>query len=389
MININKPGKKDQMTKHERVMATLEFKDTDRVALFDLMENDGIIEYFSARKLKAPENTEYNLKVVCEAISNCLDLTRSVYAPRVSDTIKTELGFVIRQEKWTSWIVKRPFSNNKEIKEFIKRLIEEVNNSNRHSRWNYFGSSGYDKKDNEELYKIKEWTSGTVIFADESPVGLDTLMDMLGIDRFSIIYNEEPELVSECLEVLCEHEVQRIKLAANPDFSPVVLVYCDLAYKGGLIFSPAFLRKEFFPRLKRIVDAWHGFDMKCIFHSDGNYMEVMDDFIASGLDGINPIEPLSGWELIDVRKKYPSLVLMGNIDVSQLLSNGSPEEVKKAVKKAIDDIYPGGGLLLGSSTELGPYVDPYNYINMNLFAREYSRIDPFTPRDLEEISVEI
>ncbi len=390
MANFNLINSKDEMTKRERIENTLNFEKTDRVAIFDLMENPGAIEYFSGQKLKSPKrNNNYNLKIICKAIGNSLDATRSVYSPRVNRTYKNNLGFIIRQERWTSWIEKRPFKNMNEIKEFIKNLMKKVKNSNPYNKWNYYGEEGYDKITRNGFSKIQEMISDTVLFQDESPVGLDTIMDMIGIDKLSLLYADKPELVSECLEVLCNHEVKRIELVANPGLSPLVLPYCDLAYKGGLIFSPQFLRKEFFPRLKRITDKWHEYDTKCIFHSDGNFIEVMDNFVKAGVDGINPIEPIAGWDLIDVRIKYPKLVLMGNIDVSQLLSFGTVEKVKRTVKKEIDDIYPTGGLILGSSTELGPYLNPVNIITMILFAKEYSRIKPFKPRDINEVNIKI
>ncbi len=52
-----------------------------------------------------------------------------------------------------------------------------------------------------------------------------------------------------------------------------------------------------------------------------------------------------------VRGRYPDLVLTGGIDVSQLLTFGTPEEVREACRQAI--LATGGrGYLMGSSTEL-------------------------------------
>ncbi len=386
---INQINSKDEMTKLERVIATLNFEATDRVAIFDLMENPGAIEYFSGEKLKSyenPKNDEYNLKLVCKAISNSLDLTRSVYAPRKNITFKNDLGFTIRQEAWTSWIEKRPFCNLKEAKEFVKSLIKLIKKSDRMSQWNYFGETGYDKTLLQDFKKIKKFVNGTVVFLSESII-LTTLYGMLGVDNFSYIYLENPDIISECLEELTNHEIERVKLIADPSLSPITLVADDIAFKGGLIFPPDLLKKELFPRLKKIVKTYHDYGLKCIFHSDGNFMQVLDDLVDTGIDGVNPIEPLAGWDLIDVRERYPRLVLMGNIDVSQLLSFGTTSEVKKAVKKAIDNIYPTGGLILASSSELGPYLNPENVIVMNLFAKEYSRIKPFKPREIDEIKV--
>jgi uroporphyrinogen decarboxylase len=129
-----------------------------------------------------------------------------------------------------------------------------------------------------------------------------------------------------------------------------VLTYGDIAYKGRLIHSPAFLQAEFYPRLKRLNDAWHEHGIRCLFHSDGYLMDAMDDLIAAGIDGLNPIETVAGMSLREVRARYGQrLFLAGGIDMSQLLSNGSPEEVRQVCRQAIEDAYPG--FFMGSTTE--------------------------------------
>ncbi|MCL5072251.1 MAG: hypothetical protein M1308_15375 [Actinobacteria bacterium] len=50
-----------------------------------------------------------------------------------------------------------------------------------------------------------------------------------------------------------------------------------------------------------------------------------------------------------------------------------------------DDIYPTGGYILASCTEIHPAVKPENAITMILFGREYSRASLFKPRDVEEV----
>ena len=116
---------------------------------------------------------------------------------------------------------------------------------------------------------------------------------------------------------------------ADPALSPVALVFADMAGTDQLMFSPRFLRKEFFPRLVKLVAAWHEHGIKVIFHSDGNLRAVLDDFKQAGIDGINPLEPLSSMYAGDIHKAYPDRVLMGGIDVSQLLPMGSEAEVAR------------------------------------------------------------
>jgi uroporphyrinogen decarboxylase len=155
---------------------------------------------------------------------------------------------------------------------------------------------------------------------------------------------------------------------ADASLSPVVLTYGDIAAKGSLLHAPAWLRREFYPRLKRINDAWHEHGIKCLFHSDGYLMEALDDLMACEIDGLNPIETVAGMSLKDVRDRYPRLFLAGGIDMSQLLSNGTPEEVRQVCRQAIRDAYPG--YLMGSTTESDNSCKLENLLAMFEVSRE-------------------
>ncbi|HWQ54502.1 MAG TPA: uroporphyrinogen decarboxylase family protein [Bryobacteraceae bacterium] len=151
---------------------------------------------------------------------------------------------------------------------------------------------------------------------------------------------------------------------ADSTLSPVALVFADQADKNQTLFSPAFLRREFFPRLRKLVEAWHSHGIKVIFHSDGNLWRVLDDFMAAGIDGLNPLEPLSHMYAGDVRRCYHDWILMGGIDASQLLVFGSEEGVRAAVRKTVSDAGANGRLWLGSSTEIHPAVPVRNALAM-------------------------
>jgi len=63
----------------------------------------------------------------------------------------------------------------------------------------------------------------------------------------------------------------------------------------------------------------------CIKHSDGNLMKILDMIIETGIDGINPIDPIAGMDIQKIKKMYGgSVCIIGNIDCGNLLTNGTP-----------------------------------------------------------------
>ncbi len=351
----------DSMTARERVEVTLRGGVPDRVPIFDLIQNIELIEAVTGEKF-TPAN---GLDLLCRTIGERLDITRGISAPAEEKTVRHADGFVYKQEWWTTWLIERPFRDVEGLLDYVRRNIEELHNRQPGDMWtfagkgNVWGESGQSPK--EQFLRLQEKVGeNTVLFPNESPVGLDTAHIRAGLELFSYAYAEEPETISAWLEALNDAEIQRVHESADASLSPVALVYADQADKNQTLFSPAFLRREFFPRLKKLVDAWHSHGVKVIFHSDGNLWAVLEDLRKCGIDGLNPLEPLSHMYAGDVRKSYPDWVLMGGIDASQLLPFGSEEEVRCAVRRTIRDAGANGRLWLGSSTELHPAIPARN-----------------------------
>ena len=134
----------------------------------------------------------------------------------------------------------------------------------------------------------------------------------------------------------------------------------DLAFKTGPFFSPAVFREFFVPGMRRVADAIH---LPWIFHSDGYLFPILDDLLALGITGLNPIEPLS-MDIFELKRDYGDrLCLVGNIDVDTL-SRGTPEQVREEVHRKILALAPGGGYVASSSNTVPEYVKPENFAAM-------------------------
>src|ERR1039458_8297998 len=356
---------RDRMTARQRIECTLRGELPDRVPVFDLIQHVPLIEYVTGERI-TPQN---GLDLLCKTIGERLDITRGIAPPAEEKLIHQADGFVYKQEWWTTWCVERPFSDVQGLLDYIPRNIEELHNRRFGDMFTFAGKSNVwgasSKSPREQYLELQEKVGeNTVIFPNESPVGLDTAHVRAGLDLLSYAYAENPQLVSDWLEALNWAEIQRVHETADAALSPVALVYSDIAGTSELMFSPKFLRQEFFPRLTKLVAAWHEHDVKVIYHSDGNLWAILEDFQKAGIDGINPLEPLSNMYAGDIHKAYPHWILMGGIDVSQLLPFGTEAEVRAAVRKTISDTGSTGRLWIGSSTEIHPGAKLENVLAM-------------------------
>jgi uroporphyrinogen-III decarboxylase len=372
-----KPHPGDTMTARERILGALNGTPVDRVPIFDIIQHIELCEHVTGQKV-TPQN---GLDLLLATIGECLDMTRGVaaLAPPAPDKVwQDDEGFVYRAEWWTQWIVERPFVDTRGYLEYVRRLLDQLADLPADSLYTFFGRHDVwarDSEDPQDHYRrLQERLGDVLLLPSESPVGLDTAYHRAGLEQFVYGYAEEPELVSQLLEALYQHEVRRVHRCADAALAPVALVYADLANKHGPMFSPAFLRLEFFPRLRGLVDAWHAHGVKVIFHSDGDYRALLDDVQGAGVDGVNPVEKLERADhLRETRAGWPGLAMVGGIDCSNLLPFGTPDEVRAAVRHALEVTRPGGRYVLGSTTELHPACDLRNILTMWDAALEYGR----------------
>jgi hypothetical protein len=115
-------------------------------------------------------------------------------------------------------------------------------------------------------------------------------------------------------------------------------------------------------------------NIPCLKHTDGNIWSIFDMLIETGITGIHPIDPTSGMDIGEVKARYGDLIcLIGNIDCGHLLTSGTTDEVRSAVKECISKAWKGGGFICTSSNSIHSGVRPENYIAMIEAIKEYGQ----------------
>jgi uroporphyrinogen decarboxylase len=201
-----------------------------------------------------------------------------------------------------------------------------------------------------------------------------TVWETMGLETFALSIYENPDLVGAIFERVCSLITHMFDSMAGMDWVEALWYSDDIAYSAGLIVSPDILRTYFFPSLQHIGQLARGRGIPLIYHSDGVLWDVMEDIIASGVSALHPVEP-SSMDIMEVKERVGDrLCLCGSIDLD-LLARGDTEEVRRLVKKRLNDIAPGGGFCIGSSNSVPEYVKVDNYLAMVEASLEYGGYD--------------
>jgi len=364
-----------EMIKEERVVCALSLEEADRVPLYDLISNLRVLEYYAEQ----PINLENADKVVPLAVSRALDMTR-VWLPQPLGKRVDERGFVYeRKEPFNEWLVDRPFHTIEETISFIKDDIERLES------WEPPNKEEQERQLQDRL-RMKEKYQGTVLPASTTSEALSTAYTLLGLDLFIYLENEEPQLVKRWLEVLHQQTMTRLSSEKSCyKVSPVAWIFDDIAYKGRLMFSPAYLREHnVFQHIADICDIYHSYGLKVIFHSDGYIRPIIPDLIAAGIDALAPVEIGAGMSLKELKTTFGNQVaFVGGIDLRKLRF-GTVEEVRQTILDTLAIMAPGGGFILGSdSEELLDVLPLENVIAMHETTKECGRypIGKFFPKN--------
>ena len=92
-----------------------------------------------------------------------------------------------------------------------------------------------------------------------------------------------------------------------------------------------------------------------------------------GVDILNPIEPaVKGMDPAILKASFGErLTFHGGISQQQVLSKGTPDQVKEEVKQRIRELGCGGGYILAAAQTIVPEVPAENIVEMFRAARQY------------------
>ena len=169
---------------------------------------------------------------------------------------------------------------------------------------------------------------------------------MRGMEDVCLDLSLHPKFVEQLLDGLANHILGTMKiLFERYDFEGVA-VSDDYGTQHGLLMSPAQWRHFVKPRLKKIYALAKKNKRTVFHHSCGNVVEIIPDLIDIGLDVLHPIQP----EAMDVpalkREFGKSLTFSGGVRTQDLLPFGTPDDVRKEVRRLKKTMGKGGGYIL-------------------------------------------
>ena len=157
--------------------------------------------------------------------------------------------------------------------------------------------------------------------------------------RFEAPLAKEMEDIAETLDLLKGFEID------------LIMITEDVAYTGGLYFSPEVFRKVLVPFYSSLVSRISSTRIALGWHSDGDVSPLLADLVECGLRFFS-LEP-ECVDLLKFKQTYRSRVsLVGGIRAAWLAGKQLDQDEQRHYLFEIDALLKEGGLILASSCGL-------------------------------------
>ena len=201
------------------------------------------------------------------------------------------------------------------------------------------------------------------------------LRSLAGPEGILYMFYDAPALVHEMMQTwftLADAVITR-----HQEYLPIDELFLaeDICYNHGPLISPDMIREFLFPYYKQLISNMKARQLDKSRHmyiqidTDGDCRPVIELYQEIGMDYLSPFEVASGCDVVDLRKKYPALLMRGGID-KRVLAEG-----KEAIDRMIDRIMPfmkaEGGYIPNCDHGVPEEVSFENFVHYRKRLREF------------------
>lgn len=190
------------------------------------------------------------------------------------------------------------------------------------------------------------------------------LSNIMSLEGLCLALYDAPDLVKAVSDRVGELMVAFYRHLLDLDRVIALFQGDDMGFRTATMIAPEALREHVLPWHKRFAAMAHAKGIPYFLHSCGNLSTILDDLIDdvcidakhSYEDAILPVQ--------DFQARYGNRIgVLGGIDLN-ILSGGTPEQVRRHTRFLIETCGARGRYAVGSGNSVPSYVPVANYLAM-------------------------
>ena len=185
-----------------------------------------------------------------------------------------------------------------------------------------------------EAFRKRASLRGETVVVGDFPNGVfGYARELMGAEELLIAFYTEPEMVRDMMEHLTTLWLSLWERVAAETRIDWVHIWEDMSGRQGSLISPAMVEQFMMPQYDRIADfaRRHGIEIMSV-DSDGDVSELVPVMMRHGVNLYLPFEVQAGCDILEYRRKYPTLAINGGLDKRALAAGKAAidREVAKA-----------------------------------------------------------
>lgn len=188
----------------------------------------------------------------------------------------------------------------------------------------------------------------------------DMFLWLLGSERTILIHQDQPEMAEELLDRFMQWEQVRLDILLD---AGVDVITYRAWYESTDFWGVQSWRRFIKPRLKEIVDRVHQAGAKFSYILTTGLKARANDLAEVGIDtlwGVDPVQDLTADLPYLKRQIGDSVCLLGGVNSTVTLVNGTEEEIRREVRYACETLGPGAGFILAPIDNIYDYTPRRN-----------------------------
>jgi hypothetical protein len=185
--------------------------------------------------------------------------------------------------------------------------------------------------------------------------------ELMGVHNLLLAFYDDPGLVQDMMDHTANFLIGIWEKALNELEVDSVTIWEDMSYKGGPLISPAMFRTFMVKPYQKITRFLRGHGVTRIWvDTDGDCWKLIPLFLECGVSGLFPFEVQAGMDVVEVRRRYPSLLIRGGIDKSKL--SLGPKAIDQELERVLPTMLQQGGYIPHADHLIPPDVSWPDYL---------------------------
>ncbi len=219
------------------------------------------------------------------------------------------------------------------------------------------------------LELIKNRVEGQIPLFAYTPGPFTLAGQLCGINDLMMATIRDPQFVRDITEITTE--ASKTYAMANVSMGVNVIVTADPTASGSLI-SPKTFESFAAPRLAAITKAVQKAGAFASLHICGNTNSILDLMAATS---VSVVELDYLVNMVEAKKRVGNkVILMGNLNPTELLLTGTPKDVEEASRICIESVGGDGRYILSSGCEIPPHAPLENIRAMVTATKKYGHL---------------